>query len=160
MKCPSENKEEADLLALSAGKLEPARAAATEEHLKACSACSRFVEQQRAVWHALDGWEAPAVTPDFDRRLFQRIEENAGRRNWFGAFRTALLRHGLPVAAAACLIVAAGVVSQRSPDSAGPRQPQGTQVENLQPEQVEHAVDDLQMLSDFSRAARSDEDEL
>jgi hypothetical protein len=33
-------------------------------------------------------------------------------------------------------------------------------VETLQPEQVEHALDDLQMLGDFTRAARSDTDEL
>ncbi len=161
MRCPRENKGEADLLAFSVERLEPEDAARIEEHLKTCSGCREFVEEQRAVWQALDGWEAPAVSADFDQRLFQRLEQDTGRWNrWMAAFRIILARQGLPIAAAACLIVVAGVVSLRSPQVAPPAQPQSIRVENLQPQQVEDAVDDLQMLSDFTRATRADADEL
>ena len=161
MKCPSEIMEEAELLAFSAETLEPARTAKIEEHLKTCSGCREFVEQQRAVWRALDVWEAPAISAEFDQRLFQRIEQNPGWWNrWMTVLRVVLVRQGLPIAAAASLIVVAGLVSLRSPNSAARPRPQAIQVEKLQPEQVEDAVDDLQMLGEFSRAARSDGDDL
>jgi hypothetical protein len=55
-------------------------------------------------------------------------------------------------------VVAVGLILER-PDA--PREPQPTsQVQNLQPEQVENAFDDMKMLSDFTRAARTDAGEL
>jgi hypothetical protein len=39
-------------------------------------------------------------------------------------------------------------------------QGQAAQLQSLQPEQVEHVLDDMQMLSDFTKAARSDAGEL
>jgi anti-sigma factor RsiW len=157
MRCPRENKEEADLLAFSTGTLEPAQAALIQEHVKTCSACSEFVLGQRAVWDALDAWEPPAITADFDRRLFQRLEQKAGWWDrWLVSFRAALI----PITAAACLIVVAGLISLHSPRVAPAPQPRAAQVENLPPDQVVNAVDDLQMLGDFSRAARADGDEL
>jgi len=158
MKCPMENS--ADLLAYSAHGLEAAAAAKLEQHVESCRACREFVEKQRAVWLALDGWEAPPVTSDFDQRLYQRLEQSESWRDrWLAPLRVLLVRQGLPVAAAACLIVVAGLVSQRPADVPVPKQTQ-VAVENLQPEQVDHVLDDLQMLGDFTKAARADADEL
>ncbi len=131
------------------------------DHLKACSACGEFVAQQRAVWRALDGWEAPAISADFDRRLFARLEEKTGWwERWAIPLRALVARRALPIGAAACLIVAAGLVSMRFPAMTPRPEMEAVKVENLQPEQVEHALDDLQMLSDFTGAARADAGEL
>ena len=161
MKCPRENRQEADLLAFSADRLEPKQAEAIAGHLKACAECREFVEAQRGVWRALDAWEAPAIAPDFDQRLWQRLEQKSGWRDrWIEPVRLALVRRALPVAAVACLIVVAGLVSLRTPKVPPAAEPTTIKVESLRPEQVEHAVDDLQMLSDFTGAARADADEL
>jgi len=75
---------------------------------------------------------------------------------WLGSM---LLRPGLPLAAAACLVVAVGLILERPGASPEPQLP-APQVQNLQPEQVENAFDDMKMLSDFTRAARTDAGEL
>ncbi len=160
MKCPSNAWEEADLLAFSENKLEAPEAVRLNEHLQSCAVCRTVVEQQKAVWEALDAWEAPAIAADFDRRLYGAMEQDAGRWNrWFEPLRLLLVRQGLPIAAAACLIIVAGVVAHRPADSTITPST-AARVENLQPEQVEHALDDVQMLGDFTRAARSDTGEL
>src|SRR5690348_10795787 len=156
MKCPSNAWEEADLLAFSENKLPPPQAVRLKEHLQSCAVCRTVVEQQKAVWEALDAWEAPAIAADFDRRLYNAMEQDGGRWNrWLEPLRLLLVRQGLPIAAAACLIVVAGVVAHRPADS-GVAPSAAARVENLQPEQVEHALDDVQMLGDFTRAARTD----
>jgi anti-sigma factor RsiW len=158
MNCPIENSVE--LLAFSARQLEPPDAAKLQKHLESCSACREFVEKQQAVWEALDLWDAPPIAADFDRRLYQRLEQKESWQDrWLGPLRMLLVRQGLPIAAAACLIVVAGLVSQRPADVARPRTAQAA-VENLQPDQVDHALDDLQLLGDFTSAAHSDANEL
>ena len=159
MTCPMETGEVAGLLAYSSRKLSPATTALLERHVGSCSACREFVAGQQGVWQALDGWEAPAIAVDFDRRLYQRIEQEA---SWLDRLmrplRPLLLRKEMPIAAAACLVIAAGLIAERP----GAVMPSATsaQVETLQPEQVEHAFDDLQMLSEFSYAVRSDAGEI
>ena len=76
MNCPIESPEgPALLLAYGSRRLDAHAAAALEQHLESCSACREFVAGQSAVWNALDLWEAAPVSPDFDRRLYRRIEE-------------------------------------------------------------------------------------
>lgn len=157
MNCWKQNKDQADLLAFCAGKLDTARSAGVAEHLKTCSACSEFVADQQAVWHALDAWDAPEVSANFNRRLFQRLEQKV---SWWDRWLLSLRSALVPVTAAACLIVVAGLVSFHSPAARPAPKPPIAKVENLRPDQVESAVDDLQMLSDFSRATRADADEL
>ena len=65
MNCPME--KSAELLAFSTHKLAAPEAAPIEQHLETCAACRELVNNQRAVWQALDAWEAPPVTADFDR---------------------------------------------------------------------------------------------
>jgi hypothetical protein len=159
MICPMENGDHTELLAFSAGKLQEARSGEIREHLETCSACLEFVAGQGEVWRALDAWEPPAVTGDFDRRLYGRIEQEV---RWWDRYVHALgpllVRQWLPIAAAACLIVVAGLVSRQPADVPPPAQ--AAQVESLQPEQVDHVLDDMQMLGDFTKAARSDAGEL
>ena len=66
------------LLAHTSRKLDAERAAVLEEHLANCPACREYAAAQFAVWEALDAWEAPEVSADFDRRLYARIDEEVG----------------------------------------------------------------------------------
>lgn len=157
MKCV-EFGEETELLAYSARKLNAERAAAVERHLENCTSCREFVAGQRAVWEALEGWEMPEVSAGFDQRLYERIERD-GAPWWRRAARRLHPRYALPAAAAACLLIVAGLVLEQ-PRPAAPAPAAAAQAAPMQAEQLEHAADDVQMLTEFSRAVRPSADEL
>ena len=76
MRCPIESQENAELLlSYSARRLNPESTAILEAHMELCPACREFRDSQKALWEALDQWEARPVSPDFDRRLYRKIEE-------------------------------------------------------------------------------------
>jgi len=152
MKCPIETRESAELLlAYCTRKLDSESTATLERHMEICPACREFASGQRAVWEALDAWEAAPVTLDFDRRLYQRIDREV---SWWQLLmrplRPALVRQGLPIVAAACLLVMAGVLSERPASGPPAAQPQSAPVEAVQPDQVDHALDAMYMLGEFS----------
>ncbi len=158
MKCPIETRENAELLlAYCTRKLDAESAAILERHMEICPACREFASGQRAVWEALDAWEAAPVTLDFDRRLYRRIDREV---SWWNLLmrplRPVLVRQGLPIAAAAGLLVMAGVLLERPASGPSAAQPQSAQVDALQPDQVEHALDTMHMLGEFSSRVRGD----
>jgi anti-sigma factor RsiW len=157
MNCPLETPENAQvLLDYGTRKLDAQRTAILERHMEICPSCREFGAQQRALWEALDSWEAAPVGRDFDRRLYQRIEQEVSFWDMLvRPFRPLMVRRGLPVAAAACLLVMAGVLIQQPVSSPIPKK-DVAQVESVQPEQVEQALDAMEMLNEFSRHVRTD----
>ena len=158
MNCPLENQEgSALLLAYSSDRLENEKAVAVQRHLESCPACRRFVENQSVVWEALDLWKAEPVSADFDRRLYARIEQQV---SWWDMllrpFRPLLMNQGLPIAAAAGVLIVAGVFLDRQAVVPVVPPPQSAQVEALQPDQMEHAIDEVEMLNQFNHLMRSD----
>ena len=158
MNCPLETRDNAQLLLdYCTRKLEPESVAILERHIALCGACREFAAGQRAVWEALDAWEAAPVSRDFDSRLYRRIE---ARVSWWEAlrrpFRPAMLWRSLPATAMACLLVMAGVMLQRSAVSPTPAAKDTAQVESVQPEQVERTLDAMEMLNEFSHHVRTD----
>jgi len=158
MKCPIETRDNAEvLLDYCARKLDPDRAATLERHIRICPACREFADSQRAVWNALDAWEALPVSPDFDRRLYARIEREV---SWWDRllrpFRPLLVRQGLPVAAGACLAIMAGILLDRSGDVPVGAEAQSVQVEAVPADQLENALDDMELLRDFNQKVRVD----
>ena len=158
MKCPIETRENAEvLLAYCTRKLDARSTAILEQHMEICPACREFASGQRAVWEALDAWEAAPVTLDFDQRLYRRIDREV---SWWQLLarplRPALVRQGLPIAAAASLLVMAGVLLERPAATPPTAQPQSAQVETLQPDQVDHALDALHMLGEFTNRVPGD----
>jgi hypothetical protein len=151
MKCPIETKENAELLlSYSARRLNPESTAILEAHMELCPACREFRDGQRALWEALDQWEARPISPDFDRRLYRRIEEQEQLGWWariFGSARPMFLRPALPLAAAACLVLVAGFIIDNPGRVAAPvaENPQVREVE-----QVERTLEDLEMLRQFN----------
>jgi hypothetical protein len=178
MNCPLENRENVQLLldycvgkegAEGAAQGAVQDAATLERHLEICASCQKFVREQGAVWAALDSWEAGPVSPDFNSGVYRRIERDA---SWWDLllrpFRPALFRRGVPVAAAACLLLGAGALLQRpviSPVSPYISTQMSTQpdvvqdVAQVEPEQVEHALDAMETLSEFSRHVRAENPE-
>ena len=155
MRCPIESREPEILLAHGSGTLDAGRAAELREHLAVCRACRELAAGQQAVWQTLDTWEAPPVSPDFDRRLYSRIDNGV---SWWERvtrpLRPLFARQGLPLAAAACLMIAIGVVVERPARVAPVQPPESAQVEAVSPDQVERALDDMEMLREFNHLVR------
>ena len=61
-----------------------------------------------------------------------------------------LFRHSVPIAAAAGVIIMAGLLMNRPPAMPASPVPHSAQMEALQPEQVESALDDMEMLRQFN----------
>lgn len=164
MNCPMENRESDELpLNYVSGALDTHQAALFEQHMLSCAVCAKFAREQKAVWGALDLFEPVPVSADFDRRLYQRIDQVAtNNASWWdrmaAALRSPMLaRRGLPIAAAAAVLVAAGVIWERPfATTAKPQTPLSAEVDNIQPDQVQHALDDMEMLREFNHLMRSD----
>jgi hypothetical protein len=151
MNCPIENHNPEMLVAYAAGELDPETARELEQHLAGCAGCGPVAADQAAVWKALDAWQAPAVSPDFDRRLYRSIEAGV-RLSWWDRlmhpFGAMPLRQALPLTASAGLLLMAGLLLQH-PGGFAPVAPRG---ESVRANQVESTLDDLDLLRQFSTA--------
>lgn len=105
-------------------------------------------DAKRSVDHALDLWEAPPVAADFDRRLYRRIEQDVPW--WHFLMRP---NRFVPAAAAAGLLIAAGVWLGRPGVTLAPH---SAIIEALPPEQAESALHEMDMIEEFNRLVRSD----
>jgi len=160
MRCPLEDRENAGkenaelLLNYSARRLDSRTTAVLEAHMGSCPACRGFRDEQQALWMTLDQWEAHPVSLDFDRRLYRKIEEQ-GQLSWwsrlFGPLRPMLLQPALPLVATACLMLVGGFVSIGPGGVVAPVAVDNPQVREV--EQVEKALDDLDMLRQFDLVA-------
>ena len=155
--------EIADLpLEFAAGRLDEAAAARFQAHLQTCSGCRELVEGRRGVWQALDAWEEPPVSVDFDSRVYSRIEHARTEQDvswWDRAFpwlRPVWMRRGLPIAAAAGLVVIAGIAVDRSTSVKPAPEKRAIQMESLRPDQADAALQDMEMLQEISGPAAPD----
>lgn len=157
MDCLHNNKQGADILIEHlAGTLAPARRAELDRHTKDCPDCRRLLE----VWNHLDDFQAPALSSDFDHRLYARIA-NEARLPWWRrmllpsvSLWQPLWRPVLPLAAACAVLVLALVV--RDPDavpgtgqsvSDSVKQVSVERFDRSQADQLVQALDDLELLS-------------
>jgi Putative zinc-finger len=163
MNCPLGNRDHTELLvAYSSRNLDRAATAALEEHLAECAACRKFVREQQAVWEVLDIWQPEPISPDFNRRLYQRIDAQV---SWWDRLtrplRPLVYHKTVSLAAAAGLVLAIGfVLDQTAPR---PRQPARSsavaEMETLQPDQVVNALDEMEAMSRFNRLMKPDSSE-
>jgi anti-sigma factor RsiW len=162
MNCPMENRESEEfLLNYVSGALDAQAAASFDQHMLTCAACREFAHRQKAVWQALDLFEPASISADFDRRLYQRIEKVSWWDRIVAGLRSPMLTHrGLPIAAAAAALLVAGVVWERpSTKPVEPQSPLSADVQTLQTlqaDQVQHALDDMEMLREFNHLMRSE----
>jgi len=159
MNCPTQNREGTEiLLAYTAGKLDAARSAAVAGHLQACTSCREFTGGQAAVWKALDAWEAAPVSPDFDRRLYARIDREVSLWDLIvRPFRPLFMRQGLPMAAAVAVLLMAGFLLDRPPAINPVPAPQtSADVESVAPDQAEQTLREMEMMRELNRLVHPD----
>jgi anti-sigma-K factor RskA len=155
MNCPIENTDTIDmLLDYCAGKLPDLQAEAFDRHMQACTECRDFVRSQRQVLTAMDDWKEEPVSANFDRRLYERIADSEQRpslRRWLAdkvGWRPALS------VGAACAALAVVLFIQTTDKPEGNPSPvstvENTRVETIEPELLESALDDLEMLNQLS----------
>jgi anti-sigma-K factor RskA len=165
MNCARNSKEREIVFDYCAGALDAARAAEFERHMEQCGDCLRAVAEQRQVWEALDHWTAPAVSGDFNARLYARIatEETAPAwQKWLRSIFPPASPAGFwkPAVslAAACAVLTIGLMvhgPKPAPDSA-PIQPEQFATQPAQVathvdiEQVANALDELDVLAPAS----------
>ena len=158
MNCPIEGHHPEMLVAYTAGELDREIARALERHMADCAACRSTVAAQSAVWKALDAWEAPPVSRDFDRRLYGRIDEDQ-RPSWWDRLMRPLrampFRQALPLTASAGLIVMAGLLLHHPVAMA----PAAAQPQAVRAVQVEKTLDDLDLLRQLGAADTTKEGE-
>jgi anti-sigma factor RsiW len=154
MRCPVESREDAWLLLdYCARKLDPDAAAVLERHIERCPACRKIQSGQQAVWSVLDEWEPVPVSAGFNRGLYARIDSEAAAPWWSRLTPARLWRWkpALPLAAA-CLALMAMALFDTPPTV--PAQPgSSVRVEMVQMDQVERALEDLEMLRQFDFTA-------
>jgi hypothetical protein len=148
MTCPLQTEETDLLLDDSAGRLarrglNANRAALLAQHMEKCPACAAFRTQQKAVWDALDLWEPPPVSMDFNRRLWKRIDD-AAAAPWYvnlaESLRLANWKPMLPLTAAILVIAGGFLLDHPGGKNATP----GVSVSEA--DQVEQTLDDIQLL--------------
>lgn len=153
MTCPRQsNKGSAEaLLAYCARNLDAGKAAELERHLAECSQCRVLAQSQKAVWDALDAWKPVVASRDFDQRLYRRIADESNAGWWRRLLRPAPMFWRPAVSLAAAGVVIAVGLLVRSPETARP-QPQ-VKADQVDIEQVEQALDDLNMLMPLTQTA-------
>lgn len=151
MICPLERGETDLLLDDAAGTLtrrglDAEAQAMLGEHLRTCPACVAFRRDQKAVWDALDLWETPPVSTDFNRRLWQRIDLAAAApwyRTLAESLRIANWKPMIPLTAALLLIAGGFLLDHpRAKTKAGA----AGGVTIIEADQVERTLDDIQLL--------------
>lgn len=137
----------------TAGTLSAEEAAALESHIEACEACGARAVAQKDVWAALDLWEPEAISEDFDKRLYERIAAEGGRKWWHFLLRPEVsfsFRTAGPVAFACLALVAAFFYRSAGPVLDAPRRPATSVQQKVDADQVERNLDDLEMLKQMS----------
>ncbi len=116
-------------------------------HMSGCPSCLELAEQQRALWGALDYLQPLPISADFDKRLYARIAQDQPRGffSWNWSWRPAM-----PVAAACTALIAAFLIRGPILDQ---RPTPAVQHENVNIEQVERALDDIDMLKQLGVGA-------
>ena len=144
MECPQENGDGAELIvAYAARALDSEDRAEFERHLEFCARCRDVSSAQRALWLALDELPPLRVSSNFDAQLYRRIAEEQ-QRSWWQRFLPAewSWRPAIPVAAVSAILIVAFLVKDSASSLALQQQPQP----KLQIEQVERALDDMDLL--------------
>jgi anti-sigma factor RsiW len=154
MICLKDSLQGAEILTdYCAGALEPIRAAELEAHLHECAACRGEVDAQRNLWNALDVWPPVEVRPGFDARLYARIGAE-GKQPWWASVTRPPFRRTLIPAAAAAAVLAVALLNWSPANNSVSHAPSAAVTERLDLQQVEQALDDMDLLTPVSQSSR------
>lgn len=158
MPCPINDRKEV-LLDYVAGRLPAEARSAVEAHAVDCPPCQEFLAEQGALWSALDTFDAPAVSSDFDERLYARIASQEKAGFWWKTWQR-IFESGEPwswrpaVAASAVFAIVMAVILIRPASAPYSSAGDAAKVESIRSagleapdvEAVEAALEDLEML--------------
>lgn len=171
MICLAKNEQGAEiLLDYCAGTLAPKKTIELDRHIASCGDCRQLIAAQQQVWQVLDHFEGPEISADFDRRLYARIARERELPAWRRWLSGSFAPLGMPVwkpvlaGAVACVALAVGVL-QFSPKPANeheagtsvmvsPDQSKTAQADRVDVDQLEQALEDLDMLAPQPTASR------
>jgi anti-sigma factor RsiW len=146
MECPIQSRGKKDLLLdYCSHSLDAKAAAEVEAHLAACPDCKAWTDAHMRTWSLLDDWQAAPISPDFERRLRERIALDEEHTPWWKAVWLSLAARPLKPALSAalvCLLLLAGLLFVR-PRSAPPVHPNQ---ETIDADRLEKALDDVDLL--------------
>lgn len=159
MKCYSKTPAGSALLfAYHAKTLDQVKAANLVLHVNSCPECQSTCAAQAAIWDALEVWETPPVSIDFDRRLYQRIQETDSRsfaNRVRDLFASCFARPALPLALVSGLFIAGFLVDVRVQSvPPAPAIPVGNSLHSapsIDANQVKIALEDLQLLHELDQ---------
>lgn len=158
MNCPLQNDNAEVLLDYCARKLGPEALAIFERHLTSCDECRQFAEGQKAVWDALNSWDAPQVSGGFDQQLYTRVAAHEGsswwQRTWVRLTQPASTfawLKAVPVGAACATLLAAFFIYSPAPRPVD----SPSKLESVDLDQVQRALDDLEMLKQLQSPKES-----
>ena len=164
MNCPLLSEESAGLLLdYSEGRIETGRSTKLEpdefdRHVEHCERCAALLADQSAMWTALDAWEPPAVSLDFNRRLLRRLDaENSAPwyRRLVHSLRAGAWKPAFPLAAAA-VVIAAGFMMDHRGAMMAPSRTAANGVSLSEADQLERTLDDIQLLHQFDSVAAAE----
>jgi hypothetical protein len=113
-------------------------------------------EQQEMVWETLDLWEPAEPSAGFDRALYQKIERSRATSftdvwSWLRGLgdRLGEMRPSLAATVAALLLAAGVILTQPRRAVEDVSAQSSPQVETEYVEQMDQALDDIEMVADF-----------
>lgn len=153
MECPKKDL----LLDYCAHALDAGAADGVEAHLAACPACKSWTEAHMRTWTLLDEWQAPPISPDFERKLRERIAIEEPAPWWKAVWQSFAARPLKPALSAALvgLLLLAGFLLVR-PKPAPPVHPGQ---EAMDADRLEKALDDVDMLRQLGVAGEKQDPE-
>jgi anti-sigma factor RsiW len=154
MICIKDNQQGAEILTdYCAGNLDPVRASELGAHLQECAECRKLAAAQSAVWEMLEVWKPIEVSLDFDAKLYARIARERAEPAW--------LRWWKPVVSMAAVAGVLFLAVMRMPYStshqvqSAPSFKAQVSSEKIDVDQVEQALEDLDMLAPVGQAPSS-----
>ncbi|MFN0100594.1 MAG: zf-HC2 domain-containing protein [Bryobacteraceae bacterium] len=163
MPCPLQTENADVLLDYCARSLDPERQAMLEKHMENCAHCREMASAQSEVWSAMDLYDAEAISADFDRKLYGRIEEfdldkvSSWERFWAPVREYLQGRPGLkPVLSVAAASAVLAFVFVIQSDVSQPVVEPAAAIDVREVEQAERALEDIEMLRQFDVAVPAD----
>lgn len=157
--CPAKDRRGSELfLSYASGLMSTPERATFESHMVDCTECRRVAEEQKRVWSVLDALPVPAISSNFDERLYARIAAEERRPWWQSVLHPGFsfrFSTAAPVAAA-CAALAVMLVMRTPHPAPAPVQPApatATVQQKLDPNQIEQNLDDLDMLRQLTAPA-------
>ena len=143
MECPIQTRGKKDLLLdYCSHSLDAKAADEVEAHLAVCPQCKAWTDAHMRTWSLLDDWQAAPVSPDFERKLRERIAllEEQPTPWWRTAWRSFTARGLKPALAGALVVVLILATLLFVRPRHVPAQP------TIDADHLEKALDDVDML--------------